>query len=105
MIWTYRVFRDYQGRYSIREVFCEEDNIVINYSKTPVSLVGASLEELMQLVQWFKEAFDLPVLSLEEVDEQLTTRDTQASSDHHDGFSLEQVIADLATESAPVNPS
>jgi hypothetical protein len=33
--------------------------------------VGASVEELIQLVQWFKEAFDLPVLSLETVEAQL----------------------------------
>lgn len=64
MIWTYRVFRDKQGRYSIREVFYNRDNKIVNYSKSPVAIAGASVQELMQLVQWFREAFDLPVLSL-----------------------------------------
>lgn len=53
MLWTYRVFRDSQGRYSIREVFYDRNNTIINYSKTPVAVVGTSIEELIQLVQWF----------------------------------------------------
>ena len=36
MIWTYRVFRDKIGRYSIREVFYERDGRLINYSKQPL---------------------------------------------------------------------
>ncbi len=105
MIWTYRVFRDSQGRYSIREVFYERDHRIVNYSKTPVTLVGASFEELMQLVQWFKEAFDLPVLSLEEIDTQLATHETRKSLDHSRNISLKQVIAELATDADPVSQS
>ena len=71
MLWTYRVFCDIQGHYSIREVFFERDGTVIRYNKTPVAVVGASIEELIQLIQWFKEAFELPVLSLEEIDAQI----------------------------------
>ncbi|MCG9886962.1 MAG: hypothetical protein MH825_15620 [Cyanobacteria bacterium] len=103
MIWTYRVFRDRQGRYSIREVFCEGDSTIINYDKTPVSLMGASLEELMQLVQWFKEAFDLPVLSLESIDEQLAIHEAQPSPDYRDGLSIDQVMAELAADSETLN--
>ncbi|MBW4603301.1 MAG: hypothetical protein KME29_28000 [Calothrix sp. FI2-JRJ7] len=73
MSWTYRVFRDNQGRYSIREVFYNRDKKIINYSKAPVAVVGTSVQELMQLVEWFREAFDLPVLSLEEVDNEIAT--------------------------------
>jgi hypothetical protein len=68
MLWTYRVFRDSQERYSIREVFYESDNTLISYGAAPVAVVGASFEELMQLVKWFRDAFDLPVLSLEEIE-------------------------------------
>lgn len=103
MIWTYRVFRDSQGRYSIREVFYEQDNTIVNYSKNPVVLMGASLEELMQLVQWFKEAFDLPVLSLEEVDAQIAKQETRKSLDHSKNISLKQVIAKLSTDADPVS--
>lgn len=70
MLWTYRVFCDKEEHYSIREVFYERDHTIIGYSN-PVAVVGASVEELMQLVQWFKEAFDLPVLALEEIDAQI----------------------------------
>lgn len=103
MIWTYRVFRDNQGRYSIREVFYDRNNTIINYSKTPVSGVGTSFEELMQLVQWFREAFDLPVLSLEEVDAEIATQPRTQKSDRSRNLSLKQVIAELATDADPVN--
>jgi hypothetical protein len=105
MIWTYRVFRDSQGRYSIREVFCEQDHTIVNYSKTPVALVGASIEELMQLIQWFKEAFDLPVLVLEEIDAQIEKQETGKSSTRSRNISLEQMIAELAAEANPVGQS
>ncbi|NJL23125.1 MAG: hypothetical protein HC895_23550 [Leptolyngbyaceae cyanobacterium SM1_3_5] len=113
MLWTYRVFRDSQERYSIREVFYDRNNTIINYSKTPVAVVGASIEELIQFVQWFKEAFDLPVLSLEEIDAQIAAklwkqddtvsqaRDTVSGAprDRSKNISLIQVIAELATDS------
>lgn len=76
MLWTYRVFCDNRGHYSIREVFYERDHTIICYSN-PVAIIGASVEELMQLVQWFKEAFDLPILSLEEADAQIKARPIQ----------------------------
>jgi hypothetical protein len=105
MIWTYRVCRDSQGRYSIREVFYERDHTIVNYGKTPVALVGASLEEIMQLVQWFKDAFDLPVLSLEELDAQLAKQETCKASDPSKNISLKQVIAELTADSDPVSQS
>ena len=98
MIWTYRVFRDSQERYSIREVFYERDGTIVAYGQAPVILVDASLEKLMQLVQWFKEAFDLPVLSIEEVDAQIKQRPAKLKSDHERNVSLTDLIAELSTE-------
>lgn len=98
MIWTYRVFRDRQERYSIREVFYEQDGTIITYGKAPIVVVGTSLEELMQLVKWFREAFDLPVLSLEEVDAQIAVQPMKPKSDRSRNLSLKQVIAELAIE-------
>lgn len=98
MIWTYRVFCDNQGCYSIREVFYNRDNKIVSYSKSPVAIVGASVQELMQLVQWFREAFDLPVLSLEEVDNEITTQPKSHKSDRSKNISLRQVIAELSTD-------
>ncbi len=71
MLWTYRVFQDKTNRYSIREVFYEQDGTIIGYGKTPVALAAASAEDLRQLVTWFHEAFDLPILSMETVDAQI----------------------------------
>jgi len=111
MIWTYRVFCDSQGRYSIREVFYERDGKLIDYSKSPVSVLGKSPEDLMQLIQWFKEAFELPILSVEEVDVQIAALPERAKSDvfggsrsdnHTGNVSLQQVIAELDTQADSV---
>lgn len=95
MIWTYRVFCDSQGCYSIREVFYERDGKLIDYGKSPVAALSNSPEELMQLIQWFKEAFEWPVLSLEEVDAQIAPLPKRAKSDRTRNVSLQQVIAEL----------
>jgi hypothetical protein len=102
MTWTYRVFLDSQGRYSIREVFYDRDNTILNYSKAPVAVVGTSIEELIQLVNWFKDAFNLPVLSLEEVDAQIANQPTRQKADRSKNISLEQVMAELSTQADSV---
>lgn len=99
MIWTYRVFRDRNGRYSIREVYYEHDGQLINYGKNAVVPVSASLEELMQLVQWFREAFDAPVLSLEAAEAEVAARPVlvkKALSDRRQTLSFQEVLAQLA---------
>lgn len=103
MIWTYRVFRDKIGRYSIREVFYERNGHLINYSKQPVAPVGSSLEDLSRLVAWFHEAFDSPVLALEEVEAELAanppvSQPKKPLSDRSQMTSLQQVLAELAQE-------
>lgn len=103
MMWTYRVFRDSQERYSIREVFYEDDNKIVSYAQAPVAVVGASFEELMQLVQWFREAFDLPVLSLEEIDARIAMQKSKPPRDRTSNISLQQVMAELATDASSVN--
>ena len=103
MIWTYRVFRDGEGRYSVREVFYEQDGKIITYGKTPVALVGASLAEIMQLVGWFKDAFDLPVLSMEEVDSEIATQSVKVESTHSRGIPLKEVLAELSDENEPTS--
>jgi len=104
MMWTYRVFRDSQERYSIREVFYERDNTIISYAEAPVVVVGASFEELMQLVQWFRDAFDLPVLSLEEIDAEMAINKTKSASNGPPNLSLQQVIAELENEDFASDP-
>ena len=104
MYWTYRIFRDKTGRYSIREVFYERDGRLLNFGKRPVAPVGASLEELLQLVQWFREAFDSPVLSLEAVEAEmaanpLPTLEKRPLMDRSQTLSFQQVLDQLAAES------
>ena len=101
MIWTYRIFRDHNGRYSIREVYYEHDGRLITYGKNPVAPIGASLEDLIQLVQWFREAVDSPVLSLETVEAEVAARPVPTKkplSDHSQTLSFQQVLAQLAAE-------
>ncbi|UZQ53399.1 hypothetical protein OOK60_12910 [Trichothermofontia sichuanensis B231] len=112
MLWTYRVFRDQSGRYSIREVFYEHDGRLISYGKHPVAPLAASLEDLIQLVKWYREALDSPVLSLEAVEAELSTQPTPDSSTPTPGptLPLAAVIAQLAqtpdpsSDLTPVNP-
>ena len=80
---------------SIREVFYERDGNLIAYGKSPVAALGNSPEELMQLIQWFKEAFELPVLSVEEVDAQIAALPERSKDDRSRNVSLQQVIAEL----------
>ena len=99
MIWSYRIFRDKNSRYSIREVYYEQDGRLLSYGKNPVAPVGSSLEELVQLVQWFREAFDSPVLSLEAVEAEVAARPTTSKkplTDRSDALSFQQVLAQLA---------
>jgi hypothetical protein len=98
MIWTYRVLRDKMGRYSIREVFYERDGTVIGYGKQPAVAVDTSLEELVRLVDWFKDAFDLPILSTEEMDAQIAAQPTHRRTEPGENIPLNQVIAELEAE-------
>lgn len=77
MIWTYRVFCDSPGRYSIRDVFYDRDGTIIDCGKTASLAIGSSLEKFLQVVQWFKEAFELPILLLEEVEAKIASPPTK----------------------------
>jgi len=97
MLWTYRIFRDSADRYSIREVFYENDGTLITYGKQPVEALGSSLEDLLQLIHWFQEAFESPILSMETIEAELNDRsssleNTKPLSDRSDTFSLQEVI-------------
>lgn len=102
MIWTYRVFRDQNGRYSVREVFYERDGTIIGYSKAPVALVGDSPEEVLQLLTWLREAFDLPILSIEAVDAQIAAQPSPSNDDQRPPISFHDVRAALSAEAHAV---
>ncbi|WP_166481858.1 hypothetical protein [Scytonema sp. UIC 10036] len=56
MTWTYRVCHDRQGRYSIREVFYNRNNVIINDSKIPVAV--AILRRFWEIVGWVERQLD-----------------------------------------------
>ncbi len=68
MIWTYRIVKDEIGRYSVREVYQEQDGTLITYSKTPVAPIGSSAEDLLHQIQQLRDAFKLPILSMSELE-------------------------------------
>lgn len=99
MIWSYRVFRDQFSRYSVREVFHEHDGTIIGYSASPVALMGDSPEELLQLLTWFQEAFDLPILSMEDIEAKIATQ--PSNNAQHPTLSLHEVRAALDNNTIP----
>ncbi|MFN8489481.1 MAG: hypothetical protein U0350_18000 [Caldilineaceae bacterium] len=97
MIWTYRIVRDEIGRYSVREVYQERDGALITYSKTPVAPIGSSAEDLLHLMQSFRDAFELPILSIAELEAALSK---QAKNTKKTGknISLQELKAELGLE-------
>lgn len=98
MTWNYRVVRDEIGRYSIRELFHERDGTLITYSKTPVAPVGSSVEDLLQQMQSFRDAFELPILSVAELAAALPKQDKRAKKKTGENISLQQLKAELGLE-------
>ena len=71
MIWVYRVFRD-QDEYCVRVVLYERDGMLIGYHKDPAVPSGRTAEELVQDLESFTEAFKLPILTIEELEKELS---------------------------------
>jgi hypothetical protein len=69
--WNYRVFREDDGDYIIREVFYAEDGTIVGCTENAVEPYGQTLEELAQSIDDFKAALALPVLTLADVPERL----------------------------------
>jgi hypothetical protein len=67
MTWNYRVFREANGDHIIREVFYAEDSSVVGCTENAVEPFGESLDELAKDIEWFKEALELPVLTLADI--------------------------------------
>ena len=77
MTWNYRVFREEDGDYVIREVFYAEDGAIISCTANAVEPFGSTLEELAQSLEDFKAALALPVLTLKDIPEASSTREKQ----------------------------
>lgn len=67
MTWNYRVFREEEDGYVIREVFYTEDGRITACTVDAVEPFGETLEELAQNLEDFKAAFALPVLTMNDI--------------------------------------
>ncbi len=65
--WNYRVFLEEDGDYVIREVFYDKDGCIIGCTEDAVEPFARSVEELAKNIEWFKEALELPVLTLADI--------------------------------------
>lgn len=101
MTWTYRVVRDEIGRYSIREVYQERDGTLITYSKAPVAPIGSSADDLLHQLQSFRDAFELPILSIKELEVILDKQETKSPKKAGKNITLQQLKAELEVEPEP----
>ena len=67
MIWNYRVFRESDDEYVIREVFYSDDGTILACSAQPAELFGQSTDELGRMLEDFQAALQLPVLTLDDI--------------------------------------
>lgn len=65
--WNYRVFREDDGDFVVREVFYARDGSILGCTANAVEPVGHSLEELATTIDDFKIALTQPVLTLADV--------------------------------------
>jgi len=65
--WEYRVFRESDGAYVIREVFYNDDGTLAGCTESTVEPVGKSLVELAKDIDSFKAALKLPILKLADI--------------------------------------
>jgi hypothetical protein len=70
--WNYRVFREEDGEYIIREVFYDEDGAILGCTANAVEPFGRTLEELAQTLVDFQSALALPVLTVGDIPQPAT---------------------------------
>ncbi len=92
MNWDYRVFREENGDYVIREVFYDADGSILGSTEKAVEPVGASLEELTKDIEWFKEALSLPVLTPADIPRGMGKRQKK---DRSKNISRDRLVAEL----------
>ena len=98
MTWNYRVFREENGDFIIREVFYEEDSAILGSTQNAVEPLGRSLEELAESIKMFQEALTLPILTLADIPCQPRQKRKKDRSKH---ISHEQLKAELGLTDNP----
>lgn len=92
MVWDYRVFKEDNGDYVIREVFYDDQGSIIGCTRDAVEPFGTSLQDLTQQIESFKESLAMPVLTLADVPIR-EKKKRQKSNDKK--VSQKQVMAEL----------
>lgn len=98
--WNYRVFREEDGDYIIREVFYDENGVTLGCTAHAVEPIGHSLEELAEDIASFQEALTLPVLTLSDMPPASKERRVR---DRTKNRSLDDVMRELEDAPAPTN--
>lgn len=93
MNWNYRVFREDNGDYVIREVFYAEDGSVVSCTANAVEPCGRSLSELAKDIRSFQQALTLPVLTLGDIP--VTEAKQKIPQESNKNISHEQLLAKL----------
>jgi hypothetical protein len=91
MTWEYRVFREENGDYVIREVFYDENGKIIGFTEDAVEPMGTSLRALTADLESFRAALKLPVMTAANIP---PTSKPQNRA-HRKNKSLEQVSQEL----------
>lgn len=100
--WEYRVFREEDGDYIIREVFYDDDGCIAGCTQDAVEPVGRSLKALAEDIKSFKEALKLPVLTLADMPR---PRKKKHRHDRSKNLTLEQVRVGLGLDKPPKRTS
>jgi len=100
MTWEYRVFRETDGAYVIREIFYNDDGTLMGCTENAVEPMGESLKELAVDIESFKEALKLPVLTLADMPR---PAERKYKRDRSGNRTLEQVSAELGLGKPPAN--
>lgn len=99
--WNYRVFREDDGEYVIREVFYSEDGAMLGCTANAVEPYGRTLEELAQTLADFQSALALPVLTVGDIPQPATIPARKRGSRT---ISSEQLRVQLGLHSAQEQP-
>ncbi len=90
--WEYRAFREDDGAYVIREVFYDDNGLLVGCTESAVEPMGESLEELAKDIDSFKEALKLPILTLADIPSRPRRK---RNRDRSKNLAVEQVRAEL----------
>ena len=98
--WEYRVFREDDGAYVIREVFYDDGGSVVGCTESAVEPMGESLKELAKDIDFFKGALKLPILTVADIPSR--PRKTH-NRDRSKNLTSEQVRAVLGLDKRSTN--